>query len=72
MTMARGTDKSTAELGLFRAAGPRHVPRDRRGRFMAVRYSRSHLAVLAKCRAMRAELGLPPAEILNPHGDDND
>lgn len=70
MKPARGPGKASGELGLFRGSPTRSQPRDNRGRFVAVHYSRERLKVLAVARDMRRRLGLPPASILDPLGED--
>lgn len=57
----------THELGLFRAGSRRPQPRDARGRFVRIEYSAHRLKVLEVARAMRARLGLPPSEWLEPY-----
>lgn len=60
----------TRELGLFRATVQRAQPRDARGRFVRVRYSRQRLKVLGVARKMREDMGLPPSPWLSPFGGD--
>lgn len=51
---------ANAELGLFRTEAARYVPRDNRGRFVAVSCSGSRRVVLERCRQMRVQLGIDP------------
>lgn len=55
------------ELGLFTASERRSQPRDKSGRFVRVEYSAHRLKVLEVAREMRARMGLPPCEWLEPY-----
>jgi len=48
------------ELQLWRVAGVRLQPRDKRGRFVRVEHSPARRLILVTAAKMRARMGLPP------------
>lgn len=65
-------EPGTRELGLFNASAKRGQPRDARGRFARVQYSRQRLKVLQTARKMREALGLSPIPWLSPFGENSE